>query len=55
MINICNSWSKKWRTTANVSKSAIMIINGDENNDDIVFKWGQYVIPKQNKYTYIGL
>ena len=48
IIHICNKWSCKWRTQANVKKSAIMIVNADESDDKIIFTWGSEPIPRKN-------
>ena len=50
LIDVVHAYCRKWRLTANVSKSAVMVFSRE--SVDGAWKWGEPVLPRVSKYTY---
>ena len=53
LIDVVHAYCRKWRLKANVSKSAVMVFARE--SVDGAWKWGEYVLPRVSKYTYLGV
>jgi hypothetical protein len=53
LIDVVQAYCRKWRLKANVSKSAVMVFARE--SVDGAWKWGEYVLPRVSKYTYLGV
>jgi len=55
-INAAKAYADKWRLSANVPKCAVVICNGD-GDDEVGAKWtwGDKELPIVEKYTYLGV
>ena len=49
-------YTRKWRITANINKSAVLICNEDNKNPvEFKWKWGEEELPIVDQYTYLGV
>ena len=46
-------YTRKWRVTANVNKSAVLVCN-DDNKNPVEFKW-KWGLPIVDQYIYLGV
>ena len=53
LIDAVHAYCRKWRLTANVNKSAVMVFTRE--SVDGVWKWGEHVLPRVSKYTFLGV
>ena len=49
-------YTRKWKVTANVTKSAILVCNEDKKNPvEFKWMWGEEELPIVDQYTYLGV
>ena len=49
-------YAKKWRVTANINKSAVLVCNEyNKNPVEFKWKWGDEEFPIVDQYTYLGV
>ena len=53
LIDVVHAYCCKWRLTANVSKSAVVVFARDVVEG--AWKWGENNLPNVCKYTYLGI
>ena len=50
-------YTRKWRITANINKSAVVLVCNEDNKNPVEFKWkwGEEELPIVDQYTYLGV
>ena len=53
LIDVVHGFCNRWRLSANVSKSAVMVFSRSSVKGDWV--WGEHKLPNVSSYTYLGI